>query len=150
MASDKNDLVTSAPPLGMIADPKHNDIMHVEGGIATEDVADAKRDIIRSDAIRAEEAERKLSLRESLRLYPKALGWSLAISLVIVMEGYDLACAYERAPGATCSRSVLGGLIGVGEYRKKYGQWSGEEHGYQLTAAWQAAIGQASTIGCFL
>jgi SP family general alpha glucoside:H+ symporter-like MFS transporter len=45
---------------------------------------------------------------------------------------------------------VLGGLIGVGEYRKKYGYWSGEEHGYQLTAPWQAAIGQASTIGCFM
>jgi len=45
---------------------------------------------------------------------------------------------------------VLGNLIGVPKYRERYGYWTGEENGYQLTPAWQTAVGQASTIGCFL
>jgi len=96
MASDKNEWVTAAPVLNLADDGKNGDIAHVEGGVDADNVADAKRDIIRSDAIQAEAAERNLSLKESLRLYPKALGWSLAISLVIVMEGYDLACAFSH------------------------------------------------------
>lgn len=52
--------------------------------------------------------------------------------------------------GIVLRHTVLGNLIGVNEYRKKYGYWTGEQSGYQLTPAWQSAVGQASTIGCFL
>lgn len=48
-------------------------------------------DQLRQDAIDAEEAETNMGLWESLRTYPTAVFWSFAISLVIIMEGYDTA-----------------------------------------------------------
>lgn len=45
---------------------------------------------------------------------------------------------------------MIGNLIGVEAYRERFGQWTGPEHGYQLTPSWQTAIGQASTIGSFI
>ncbi|WOO80240.1 Maltose permease MAL31 [Vanrija pseudolonga] len=92
-------------------------------------------DQLRQDAIDAEEAETNMGLWESLRTYPTAVFWSFAISLVIIMEGYDTA--------------LLGNILALPPYRQKFGFWSGEEHGYQLTAAWQTAVGQAPTIGNF-
>lgn len=41
---------------------------------------------VREDAIAAEEAEHQISLREAFRLYPTAIFWSFAMSLVIIME----------------------------------------------------------------
>jgi SP family general alpha glucoside:H+ symporter-like MFS transporter len=35
--------------------------------------------------------EHKMTLREGLRLYPKAIAWSVLISSICAMEGYDVA-----------------------------------------------------------
>ena len=43
------------------------------------------------DAIESESAERELNWRQAIKMYPKAIFWSIAISLCIVMEGYDTA-----------------------------------------------------------
>jgi SP family general alpha glucoside:H+ symporter-like MFS transporter len=40
--------------------------------------------------MRAEDAEKNMSLWSNLRLYKKAVFWSFAVSLCIVMEGFDL------------------------------------------------------------
>jgi SP family general alpha glucoside:H+ symporter-like MFS transporter len=32
-----------------------------------------------------------MTLREGLRLYPKAIAWSVLISSICAMEGYDVA-----------------------------------------------------------
>ena len=48
-------------------------------------------DRIIADAKRATEKERHMSLWEGVKLYPKAIGWSVVISTCIVMEGYDIA-----------------------------------------------------------
>lgn len=42
-----------------------------------------------SEAIEAERKERNMGMMQALRLYPKAVGWSLVMSLCIIMEGYD-------------------------------------------------------------
>ena len=42
-------------------------------------------------AHRANEAEVTMTLREGLRKYPKAIAWSMVISTVIIMEGFDTA-----------------------------------------------------------
>lgn len=46
-------------------------------------------DVIRN-AKRASDEEHKMTLWQGLRLYPKAVGWSVLISTCIAMEGYDL------------------------------------------------------------
>lgn len=38
----------------------------------------------------AADKERKMTLMQGLRLYPKAVAWSVLISTCIVMEGYDV------------------------------------------------------------
>ncbi|OCF39724.1 MFS transporter, SP family, general alpha glucoside:H+ symporter [Kwoniella heveanensis CBS 569] len=93
-------------------------------------------DQLRQDAIAAEELEQSMNLREALRVYPQAAFWSFAISLCIVMEGYDIG--------------LLGSIIGLPTYRERYGRWSETAGSYQLSPTWQTAIGQASTIGCFV
>lgn len=42
-------------------------------------------------AKKAAEREHDLGWRESIRLYPKAIAFSLLFSSAIIMEGYDLA-----------------------------------------------------------
>jgi hypothetical protein len=46
-------------------------------------------DVIYS-AQRATEKEHKMSLWQGIKLYPKAVGWSILISTCICMEGYDV------------------------------------------------------------
>lgn len=43
------------------------------------------------DARTATEKEGKMSLLQGVKLYPKAIAWSVLISTTIVMEGYDVA-----------------------------------------------------------
>lgn len=38
----------------------------------------------------ATEKEQKMTLLQGIRLYPKAIAWSILISTCIVMEGYDI------------------------------------------------------------
>lgn len=38
----------------------------------------------------ATEKEHNMTLMQGIRLYPKAIGWSLLISTCIAMEGYDV------------------------------------------------------------
>ncbi|OWZ28479.1 MFS transporter, SP family, general alpha glucoside:H+ symporter [Cryptococcus neoformans Tu259-1] len=93
-------------------------------------------DQLRLDAMAAEELEHSMGLKQALRVYPKAAFWSFSISLCIVMEGYDIG--------------LLGSIIGLPTYRQKYGHYSETAGSYQLSPSWQTAVGQASTIGCFI
>lgn len=43
------------------------------------------------DACDANSQEHELTFWQALRLYPKGIFWSLAMSTVIIMEGYDTA-----------------------------------------------------------
>jgi hypothetical protein len=88
-----SDEIKTAPPtspLDTSAEKKDGQqALHLED-LPTDVVMTAKWDDLRADAMVAEESERNMGIKESLRLYPKAVAWSLGISLCIVMEGYDL------------------------------------------------------------
>lgn len=43
------------------------------------------------DAKKASDAEQSMTLLQGVRLYPKAIGWSILISTCIAMEGYQIA-----------------------------------------------------------
>lgn len=50
----------------------------------------------------ATESEHKMTLLQGIRLYPKAVAWSVLISTCIVMEGYDVCllnsfCTYIQS-----------------------------------------------------
>lgn len=43
-----------------------------------------------SEAKAATDKERSMTLLQGIKLYPKAVGWSMLLSTCLVMEGYDL------------------------------------------------------------
>lgn len=54
-------------------------------------------------AINAELAEQSMTFKQAIREYPAAVFWSWAISLTIIMEGYDTAL-----PVSTFDRYLVG------------------------------------------
>lgn len=55
----------------------------------------------------ATEKEQKMTLLQGIKLYPKAVAWSVFISTCIVMEGYDI--------------SLVNNFYGLPQFKKKYG-----------------------------
>ncbi|KAK8062392.1 hypothetical protein PG997_014489 [Apiospora hydei] len=64
-------------------------------------------DLIR-DAKLATEKEHSMSLWQGIKLYPKAIAWSVLISTCIVMEGYDV--------------SLVNNFYAFQQFNKKYGE----------------------------
>ena len=62
---------------------------HLERLPNGDDSMDSKHD--NAEARNATDREHALTLRDSFRLYPKAIAFSLLFSTAIIMEGYDLA-----------------------------------------------------------
>lgn len=52
------------------------------------------------------------------------------------MEGYDTA--------------VLGNILGLPQFREKFGVFVDDKSGYQLPPAWQMAVNQAPNVGCIM
>lgn len=87
------------------------------------------------DARNAAESERNMSLWDALKLYPKAVAFSLGLSLAVVMEGYDTW--------------LLGSFWGMPSFARHYGQPAGIVDGvqtYQVPAEWQTALGVATPL----
>lgn len=103
-----------------------------------------------SDAIAAENAEKNIGFWAAIKTYHRAVLWSMAISLCLVMEGYDTARASAfMSLLQQADVPVLGAAIATPAFRKKFGYYAGASKGYQLTPAWQAALGQGPTVGAF-
>lgn len=85
------------------------------------------------DARLATDEEHRLTILEALRKHYKACLWSMAISLTIVMDGYDGA--------------LLGSLSAFPSFRRRFGQYVDEKSGFQLAPHWQLALGCSSSIG---
>lgn len=101
------------------------------------DESDEKRDL--ADLVRnarlATEKEHKMSLLQGIKLYPKAIGWSILISTCIVMEGYDVA--------------LINNFYGNSQFNRKYGEPYVTPKGtidYQVSAAWQAGISNGAVV----
>ncbi|CAK7210861.1 hypothetical protein SBRCBS47491_000921 [Sporothrix bragantina] len=106
------------------APPPNNDLANAWVGLAG----------LNADARDATEAEHRMNLREALRLYPKAVFWSVVVSLVVIMDGYDTA--------------LIGTLFGFPAFQKRFGvAVPGSTTGYQVQAKWQTALGLASPLG---
>jgi SP family general alpha glucoside:H+ symporter-like MFS transporter len=64
-----------------------------------------------------------------------AIFWAVIVSMCVVMEGYDTI--------------LIGNFYSYPTFAKKYGTYYPEVGNYQLTAAWQAGLGNASGVGAF-
>jgi SP family general alpha glucoside:H+ symporter-like MFS transporter len=62
----------------------------------------------------ATDKEHRMTLWQGIKLYPKAVGWSLLISTCIAMEGYDV-CLLSNFCEYLCDTRVRGGYEGKQE-----------------------------------
>lgn len=80
----------------------------------------------------ASDKEHKMTLMQGIRLYPKAVFWSVLISSCIIMEGYDV--------------SLVGNLYGFDAFNQKYGV-KGADGEYQVPARWQSGLSNGAAVG---
>jgi MFS transporter, SP family, general alpha glucoside:H+ symporter len=92
---------------------------------------DPMRDLI-ADAKLATEKEHRMTLWQGIRLYPKAIGWSVLISTCICMEGYDI--------------SLVNNFYAFDQFNRKYGEQL-PDGTWQVPAAWQAGLSNGATVG---
>ncbi|KFY55620.1 hypothetical protein V496_06942 [Pseudogymnoascus sp. VKM F-4515 (FW-2607)] len=79
--------------------------------------------------------EQQMSIMQALKLYPKAIGWSVLLSTAIIMEGYDVV--------------LMGSFFAFPPFQEKYGVLN-SDGSYELTAAWQAGLSNAINVGQIL
>jgi SP family general alpha glucoside:H+ symporter-like MFS transporter len=84
------------------------------------------------DAQKAANKEHNMSLLQGIKLYPKAVGWSILISTCICMEGYDV--------------SLLSNFYSFPQFNRKYGEQLADGT-YQVPASWQAGLSNGAVVG---
>ena len=89
-----------------------------------------------AEAREAREKESQLSIRDALRLYPKAVAFSLIFSTAVIMEGYDL--------------SLMGSFFGFPPFKDRYGTADDPEGGRLITAPWQSGIQNGVQVGSII
>ncbi|KAF2209062.1 hypothetical protein CERZMDRAFT_114196 [Cercospora zeae-maydis SCOH1-5] len=87
------------------------------------------------DASRAEEAEHLMSIRQGLKLYPKAIGWSVLLSSALIMEGFQT--------------TMLPNLFSQPAFQERFGIHDGKG-GYQISAPWQSGLSNGAGVGGFI
>ena len=90
------------------------------------------------EAAQATENEHQLGLLKSIKLYKKAVFWSVFLSTCIIMEGYDT--------------TLINSLFAQPAFAKKFGTATGklDDFGqpvYELTAAWQTGLSNGALVG---
>src|SRR5689334_4982976 len=85
------------------------------------------------EAKNASNSEHNMSLLKAIKLYPKAIGWSVLLSATLIMEGYDLA--------------LLGNLYASRMFNQKYGTYSETNEKWAVSAAWQSGLSNGARAG---
>ncbi|KAI9881659.1 MAG: hypothetical protein M1823_006630, partial [Watsoniomyces obsoletus] len=89
---------TPTPPSPSLKDEKH----------AQETTEEVLVRNMFTNAASATDKEHKMSLWQGIKLYPKAVGWSMLISLCIAMEGFDLC--------------LLGTFYAMPQFNRQFGE----------------------------
>ncbi|KAB5578663.1 general substrate transporter [Coniochaeta sp. 2T2.1] len=84
------------------------------------------------DARNANSQEHELTLLQALRMYPRAVFWSLIMSTAVVMEGYDT--------------KLIGTLFAQPAFQKAYGKQA-STGSFQVSAPWQTGLSNGATGG---
>jgi SP family general alpha glucoside:H+ symporter-like MFS transporter len=98
-----------------------------EAGVWTATMAEAQA---------ANAHEHSLTVREALRAYPWAVFWSFAISMSIIMEGYDTI--------------LIGSLFAYPTFAEKFGKYDTTTKTYQISTPWQSAMGSGPQAGAII
>ncbi|CAF3576995.1 unnamed protein product [Fusarium graminearum] len=79
--------------------------------------------------------EQNMTLMQGIKLYPKAVAWSVLISTCIVMEGFDIV--------------LVNNFYAFPQWNRKYGTLQ-PDGSYQVSAAWQAGLSNGANVGSII
>ena len=90
-----------------------------------------QRELI-SDAEEATNKDHDMTILQAIKVYPKAVAWSVVLSAALIMDGYDL--------------KLIGLLFAQPAFVKAYGKLQPNGK-YQISAPWQSGLNNGSNIG---
>jgi len=85
-----------------------------------------------AEAQDATNKEHSMGFLQALKLYPKAVGWSILLSTAIVMEGYDVI--------------LLSSFYALPQFNKRYGVQLPDGN-YTIPAPWKSGLSNGAQIG---
>ncbi|OGE53461.1 hypothetical protein PENARI_c007G02063 [Penicillium arizonense] len=94
--------------------------------------SNASMEKVIENAKAATNKEQSMTLMQGIKLYPKAVMWSVLISTCIAMEGYDI--------------SLVNNFYAFPQFNRKYGQMLADGT-YQVSASWQAGLSNGAYCG---
>ncbi|KAG9252199.1 alpha glucoside transporter [Emericellopsis atlantica] len=100
---------------------------------------DNNMDSLAHEGLAAQQAivnERAMSLRDTLRLWPKAILFSFFLSLCIIMEGYDT--------------NLMSNFYAYPAFKNHYGNQVDPDGGMLISATWQTAISNSTQAGSII
>ena len=120
--------------------------VHAEHGLKDDKVVSVSDNVVRrisasttdyaalnNEARAAAAGEKRMTLWQALRTYPKAAGWSVLLSTAIVMEGYDTL--------------LLANFFALPSFILKFGTFDPTTRKYVITAAWRAGLTNGAAVG---
>lgn len=73
-----------------------------------------------------------MTLLQGLKLYPKAVGWSVLLSTCIIMEGFDIV--------------LINSLYALPSFQRFFGDLQ-SDGSYGISAAWQSGLSNGALVG---
>ncbi|KAH8812487.1 general substrate transporter [Xylogone sp. PMI_703] len=110
-------------------------IQHADAMPVAEMTEQIDRAELNQRARQADEADHQERILTALGLHYKAIFWAFMVSMCVIMEGYDT--------------NLLGNFYAFPAFAKKFGKFDEGSGKYQLTAPWQAGLGNSSGVGAF-
>jgi SP family general alpha glucoside:H+ symporter-like MFS transporter len=98
-----------------------------KASMAVENFAEISAEV--KDAI---QKEHEMSFMQAIKLYPKAVGWSILLSTANVMEGYDVL--------------LLSSFYALPQFNKKYGVLDSDGT-YTVSAPWKSGLSNGALCG---
>ncbi|KAH8897920.1 putative MFS alpha-glucoside transporter [Thozetella sp. PMI_491] len=78
-------------------------------------------------------ADRKLTIRQALSKYKKAVFWAMFLSTSLIMEGYDLV--------------IITSFYGQTQFKNRFGVYDEASGGNLITPEWQSGLSNSSLVG---
>ncbi|KAI8716196.1 MFS domain-containing protein [Fusarium sp. LHS14.1] len=108
-------------------------IIPTEQGLAGLDLNDPQIHELIQRAQDADAADKKLTVKEALKKYKKAVFWACLLSVSLIMEGYDLV--------------MIGSFYGQTQFQQHFGKYSEAEGKKVITPAWQSGLSNSAQVG---
>ncbi|KAM5457235.1 hypothetical protein McanCB49686_002836 [Microsporum canis] len=96
-----------------------------------DDLHKLNQDEREADVQLATQKEHEMGIMRAIKLYPKAIAWSLLFCMGVIMNGFDA--------------QVIGNMFPVARFQRDFGyQFEGK---WNISAAWQSGLSMGSPIG---